>query len=48
MSEKYQPDFEQFLQNHPEIDPAWRNLIEPAVADSEEAIFNFIICYIFM
>ncbi len=49
MDEKtYLHEFDAFLNAHPEIDPAWRGLIEPAVQDSEAAIFSFIMSYIFM
>lgn len=42
------PDFERFKANHPEIDPAAFNFMGAPVTDSEEAVFTFVMSYIFM
>lgn len=44
----YMPDFERFKEEHPEIDPAVYPHVQPAVTDSGEAVFSFIMSYIFM
>lgn len=44
----YTPDMERFLKEHPEIDPAWAPMMAPAIMGSKEAVFSFIISYVFM
>lgn len=44
----YLPDTERFMKEHPEIEPAAQDLVGAAVTNSEEAVFNFVMSYIFM
>jgi hypothetical protein len=48
MADKYIFSIDEFMKKHSELDPALRPLIEPAIKDSEDQLFNFIMSYIFM
>jgi hypothetical protein len=48
MADKYIFSFDEFLKEHPEIDPSWRSFVEPVIQSSEDQLFNFIMSYIFM
>jgi hypothetical protein len=48
MDSKYLKTFDDFLKEHPEIDPSWQPFIEPAIQTVEDQIFAFIMGYIFM
>jgi hypothetical protein len=39
---------DEFMKKHPELDPSIKPVIEPAIKDSEDQLFNFIMSYIFM
>lgn len=47
-TEKYMFNFDEFLQEHPEIDPEWRGFMEPVFQTADDAMFGFIMSYIFM
>ena len=36
-----------FLKDHPEIDPSLKSLIEPLLTESEDQIFDFVMNFIF-
>ncbi|MDR3160896.1 MAG: hypothetical protein LBU28_04705 [Spirochaetaceae bacterium] len=43
---KYYQDYEDFQKEHPEIDPSWREFVEPVVIGADDGVFNFICGYI--
>ena len=45
---KYSPGIEQFMEAHPELDPSWKEFIEPVVTPVEEDFFNYVMSFIFM
>lgn len=45
---KYNMTFDEFLAEHPEIDPEWREFIEPVIQKTEDGLYAFIMSYIFM
>jgi hypothetical protein len=47
-NDKYVFSFEEFMKEHPELDPSWEPFIRPVVQSSEDQLFNFIMSYIFM
>lgn len=40
--------FEEFLNDHPEIKPEWREIIEPIIQGADDSVYKFIMTYIFM
>jgi hypothetical protein len=50
MKDEYIRDFDDFLKEHPEIDPspANRSFMEPQIQAAEDQLLAFIMCYIFM
>ena len=42
-SNKYFKSYDKFLEEHPEIDPEWREFMEPVIMDIERRIFSFMI-----
>ena len=48
MEEKYINTIGDFMKEHPEIDPSLKPVVEPVFKDSEDQLYNFIMCYIFM
>jgi hypothetical protein len=46
--DKYIFSFEEFMKEHPELDPSWASFIQPVIQSSEDQLFNFIMSYIFM
>jgi hypothetical protein len=48
MADKYIFSFDEFLKEHPEIDPSLRSFVEPVIQTSEDQLFSFIMSYIFM
>lgn len=48
MDNKYTMTFDEFLAEHPEIDPEWRSFIEPVIQSNEDSFYSFIMSYIFM
>ena len=44
----YVENFEDFLNERPHIDAAWRPHIEPAFRETEKQVFAFVLRYIFM
>lgn len=46
--EKYIVDFNSFMLDHPELDPKWKPVVEPAVLGSEKELQAFILSHIFM
>lgn len=45
---KYLKTYDDFLQQHPEVDPADRAFMEPVIQGADDSIYSFIISYIFM
>ncbi len=45
---KYYIEFEDFLKENEDIDPSWREFVEPVIMGVDDAIYNFIISYILM
>ena len=48
MEDKYINTIDIFMREHPEIDPSLKSIVEPIFRDSEDQLYNFIMCYIFM
>lgn len=48
MDDKARTTFDDFLKQHPEIDPEWRGLLEPTIQGAEDGLYAFILSYIFM
>lgn len=47
-NQSYIQTFDDFLAAHPEINPEWQEIIEPVIQESEDALFSFIMSFIFM
>ncbi len=45
---KYYQNFDEFLEQHPEINPEWRSFMEPVIQGADDELFKFILSYIFM
>jgi hypothetical protein len=45
---KYTKSFDDFLKEHPEIDPSLIPLVKPVIQGAENEIFSFITSYIFI
>ena len=37
-----------FMKNHPELDPSFKPLIEPLLKDSEDQIYQFVMHFLFL
>ena len=48
MEDKYLFDFNEFMKEHPEIDPSWKSFVQPTIQTQEDQMYSFIISYIFM
>ena len=48
MEDKYLFSFDEFMKEHPEIDPSWTSFVQPAIQAQEDQFFSFIMSYIFM
>ena len=48
MSDKYMNSIDDFMKEHPELELSLKPVIEPQFRESEDQLFNFIMCYIFM
>ena len=48
MEDKYIKTIDDFMKEHPELDPSLKPVIEPVLRESEDQLFNFIMSYIFM
>ncbi|MDR3331809.1 MAG: hypothetical protein LBT08_04205 [Synergistaceae bacterium] len=46
--DKYYHEFDEFIEQHPEIPPELRQLAEPVVQGIENQLYSFIVSYIFM
>jgi hypothetical protein len=42
-SNKYYMSFDKFLEEHPEIDPDWREFMEPVFMENERKLFTYLI-----
>ncbi len=45
---KYFHNFDEFLAEHPEIDPEWREFMEPVIQGHDDGLYKFIMTFIFM
>ena len=45
---KYFQTTDEFIESHPELDPSWKEFIEPVVTPVEEDFFNYTMSFIFM
>ena len=48
MADKYMNTIDDFMKEHPEINPSLKPLVEPLFRESEDQFFNWIMSYIFM
>jgi len=48
MTDKYVNTIDDFMKEHPELEPSLKPVIEPQFKESEDQLFNFIMSYIFM
>jgi hypothetical protein len=46
--QKYYQGIDEFMEAHPELDPSWKEYIEPVVTPVDEDFFNYIMSFIFM
>ena len=46
MADKYVNTIEDFMKEHPELDPSLMPVIEPLFKDSENQLFSFIMGYL--
>lgn len=45
---KYLFDFDTFVEEHPEVEAEWRDFMEPLFQSADDAMYGFIMSYIFM
>jgi len=48
MTDAYLFSLDEFLKEHPEIDPSWKPVVQPVIQTSADQMFSFIMSYIFM
>jgi len=48
VNDKYITSIDDFMKEHPELESSLKSVIEPQFRESEDQLFNFIMCYIFM
>jgi hypothetical protein len=41
-SNKYFKAFDQFMEEHPELNPEWREFVEPRIQKTEKDFFSFV------
>jgi hypothetical protein len=41
-SNKYFKAFDQFMEEHPELNPEWREFVEPRIQKTEKDFFSFL------
>jgi hypothetical protein len=41
-------DYEDFQSEHPEVDPEWREFVEPVIMGVDESVYGFIVGYLLM
>ena len=39
-------DYEDFQREHPEVDPEWRDFVEPVVMGADDSVYSFVIGYL--
>ena len=45
---KYAQGIDEFMEAHPELNPSWKEFIEPVVKPVDEDFFNYVMSFIFM
>lgn len=45
---KYKQDMASFMEEHPELEPAWEPVLAPVIQGSEDSLRAFILSYLFM